>query len=57
MDEIAVCSHSWRFDGDDPYIACIDCGERRDALSGNVVTAALSTEADSRPTPTRQETT
>lgn len=26
--------HSWGFDGDDPYVVCAFCGERRDALSG-----------------------
>lgn len=26
------CHHSWRFDGDDPYIICIHCGIRRSAL-------------------------
>lgn len=29
--------HSWIFDGDDPYIVCAFCGERRDAISGKVV--------------------
>lgn len=29
--------HSWVFDGDDPYIICAFCGERRDALSGRVI--------------------
>ena len=29
--------HSWRFDGDDPYVLCAFCGERRDALSGKVI--------------------
>lgn len=28
--------HSWRFDGDDPYIECVYCGEYRDALNGHV---------------------
>jgi len=31
--------HSWVFDGDDPYIVCAFCGERRDALTGRVLTA------------------
>ncbi len=26
--------HSWRFDGDDPYVVCFLCGHRRDALTG-----------------------
>lgn len=30
-------AHSWKFDGDDPYIICHFCGERRDAHSGAVV--------------------
>lgn len=29
--------HSWQFDGDDPYIVCAFCGERRDALTGKRV--------------------
>lgn len=29
--------HSFRFDGDDPYIECVYCGEYRDALSGRVI--------------------
>jgi hypothetical protein len=29
--------HSWRFDGDDPYIICAFCDEMRDALSGRVI--------------------
>jgi hypothetical protein len=35
----ADSQHSWRFDGDDPYILCIYCGERRDALTGAVLTS------------------
>jgi hypothetical protein len=31
--------HSWRFDGDDPYVVCVYCGERRDALTGASVVA------------------
>lgn len=30
--------HSWRFDGDDPYVLCVYCDERRDALTGRVIT-------------------
>lgn len=26
--------HSWRFDGDDPYVICSYCKEIRDAISG-----------------------
>jgi hypothetical protein len=29
--------HSWRFDGDDPRIICVYCGEMRDALTGNII--------------------
>lgn len=29
--------HAWRFDGDDPYVLCDYCGERRDALTGRLI--------------------
>jgi hypothetical protein len=29
--------HSWRFDGDDPYVVCAYCGEVRDAISGRQI--------------------
>lgn len=29
--------HSWRFDGDDPYIICVYCDEMRGALTGRVI--------------------
>ena len=29
--------HSWRFDGDDPYIVCVYCGQMQDALTGRVI--------------------
>lgn len=29
--------HSWQFDGDDPRIHCVYCGELRDALTGQVL--------------------
>lgn len=29
--------HSWKFDGDDPYIICAYCDEMRDALTGRCV--------------------
>lgn len=29
--------HSWEFDGDDPYIKCCWCGEKRDAITGSVL--------------------
>jgi hypothetical protein len=29
--------HSWVFDGDDPYIICFYCGERRDAITGRII--------------------
>lgn len=45
-DERATCTksqrvdgpwHSWRFDGDDPYVICHYCGEMQDALTGRVI--------------------
>jgi nitrite reductase/ring-hydroxylating ferredoxin subunit len=32
--------HSWKFDGDDPYIICHYCDEMRDARTGRVVRPA-----------------
>lgn len=29
--------HTWRFDGDDPYVFCHWCGEYRDALTNRVI--------------------
>jgi hypothetical protein len=29
--------HSWRFDGDDPYVICAFCGQVRTALTDRVV--------------------
>ena len=29
--------HTWRFDGDDPYIVCYWCHERRDAITGQII--------------------
>jgi len=29
--------HSWHFDGDDPYIVCFACRQRRDAQTGRVI--------------------
>lgn len=29
--------HSWRFDGDDPYVICVYCDEMQDALNGRVI--------------------
>ena len=29
--------HTWRFDGDDPYIFCHWCGQYQDALTGDVI--------------------
>jgi hypothetical protein len=37
--------HSWRFDGDDPYVLC-DCGERRDALTGRIITRGTHNDGD-----------
>lgn len=34
---IPACGHSWRFDGDDPRIVCVKCGELRDALTGRAI--------------------
>lgn len=34
--------HSWRFDGDDPYVICAGCDEMRDAITGRVVRAAAA---------------
>lgn len=33
--------HSWRFDGDNPYIVCVYCDEMRDALNGRVIRAGV----------------
>lgn len=40
--------HSWRFDGDDPYVVCVYCGWRRDALTGKVITSTPRPEAASK---------
>lgn len=29
--------HSWRFDGDDPYVICVYCDEMRDAIANRVI--------------------
>ncbi len=29
--------HSFRFDGDDPYVICVFCGQMRDAIKGDVI--------------------
>ncbi len=29
--------HSWRYDGDDPYVICVYCDEMRDAMTGRMV--------------------
>jgi Zn ribbon nucleic-acid-binding protein len=29
--------HSWRFDGDDPYVECVYCGQYQDTLTGRVI--------------------
>ena len=31
--------HAWKWDGDDPYVLCVYCGERRDALTGKSIVA------------------
>lgn len=33
--------HSWKFDGDDPYVVCVFCKEARDALTGRPVAAPV----------------
>ena len=33
--------HSFVFDGDDPYVVCAYCGERRDAISGRVIASTV----------------
>lgn len=30
-------AHTWQFDGDDPYVVCCWCKERRDAITGSVI--------------------
>jgi hypothetical protein len=30
--------HSWKFDGDDPYVICAYCKEVRDALTDRIIT-------------------
>lgn len=43
VDEPCIASgrpdhkHAWRFDGDDPYVLCDYCGERRDAITGRLI--------------------
>jgi hypothetical protein len=34
--------HSWKFDGDDPYIVCHGCNEIRDAITGVIVRQGLT---------------
>ncbi len=29
--------HSWRFDGDDPYVVCVYCDQMQDARTGRVI--------------------
>lgn len=29
--------HTWRFDGDDPYVFCHWCGQYQDALTGRII--------------------
>jgi hypothetical protein len=36
--------HSWRFDGDDPRVVCVFCGEVRDALTGQVIQAGRASD-------------
>ena len=30
--------HGWRFDGDDPYVYCVWCGQYRDAQTNRILT-------------------
>ncbi len=39
-------SHGWLFDGDDPYIVCDWCKERRDAITGCVIHPHVPSVAD-----------
>lgn len=39
-------SHGWQFDGDDPYIVCDWCKERRDAITGRIIAPAVPSVAD-----------
>jgi hypothetical protein len=38
--------HSWRWDGDDPRIICVYCGEMRDALTGRIIHLGSRQETD-----------
>ena len=38
--------HGWVFDGDDPYVICHWCKERRDAISGQVISESSSTKSN-----------
>jgi hypothetical protein len=37
--------HSWKFDGDDPYVLCAWCEERQDALTGRIITPGHGSQA------------
>ena len=43
--------HSWRFDGDDPYIVCVFCDEVRDAINGRVIRAVIPRFEPAAPSP------
>lgn len=47
--------HSWKFDGDDPYIICFYCEEVRDARTGRVITPGKELEEDPPQPPADQQ--
>lgn len=40
--------HSWRFDGDDPYVTCVYCDQMQDALTGRVTRPARRPDTTDR---------
>jgi hypothetical protein len=36
--------HSWRFDGDDPYVTCVYCDQMQDARTGRVIRQGRTTD-------------
>ena len=39
-------SHGFLFDGDDPYVVCAWCGERRDAITNRLIGSSFSSRID-----------
>jgi hypothetical protein len=37
-ETIAGSSHTWRYNGGRAYVVCTLCAERRDAITGRVIT-------------------